>query len=70
MQRQAVLHWNRRLECLNRISQKALERSLGCFFHAQISTPSEQSTEVQPLSELRGRAFIRSRAEALPSLLS
>ena len=28
---------------------------------------SEQSTEVQPLSELRGRAFIRSRAEALPS---
>ena len=25
----------------------------------------EQSTEVQPLSELRGRAFIRSRAEAL-----
>ena len=37
MQRQAVLHWNRRLECLNRISQKALERSLGCFFHAQIS---------------------------------
>ena len=32
MQRQAVLHWNRRLECLNRISQKALERSLGCFF--------------------------------------
>ena len=92
MQRQAVLHWNRRLECLNRISQKALERSLGCFFHAQISagnagqpeklncvirpvgwqisTPSEQSTEVQPLAELRGRAFIRSRAEALPSLLS
>ena len=37
MQRQAVLHWNRRLECLNRISQKALERSLECFFHAQIS---------------------------------
>ena len=36
----------------------------------QFSTPSEQSTEVQPLSELRGRAFIRSRAEALPSLLS
>lgn len=25
------------IECLNRISQKALERSLGCFFHAQIS---------------------------------
>ena len=26
-----------------------------------------QSAEVQPLPELRGRAFIRSRAEALPS---
>lgn len=28
---------------------------------------SKQSAEVQPLSELRGRAFIRSRADALPS---
>ena len=78
MQRQAVLHWNRRLECLNRISQKALERSLGCFFHAQISAGNAGQPEklncvirpVQPLSELRGRVFIRSRAEALPSLLS
>lgn len=32
MQRQAVLHWNRRLECLNRISQKALREVLGAFF--------------------------------------
>ena len=29
-----------------------------------------QSAEVQPLPELRGGAFIGSRAEALPSLLS
>ena len=32
MQRQAVLHWNRRLECLNRISQKALERKSWVLF--------------------------------------
>lgn len=47
---------------------KKLNSATGCV--VAVSTPSEQSTEVQPLSELRGRAFIRSRAEALPSLLS
>lgn len=47
MQRQAVLHWNRRLECLNRISQKALERSLGCFFMLKFPQECRATGEVE-----------------------
>ena len=79
MQQWAVLHWNRRLECLNRISQKALERSLECFFHAQIfaenaGQPEKLDCVIRPVgmtdfnsfgAEYRGATFVGVERQSL-----